>query len=212
MIGDSPAEAEPQLFASWEDLPLPDLAVVAVDMPIGLAEQGRRACDLAARACLPPGRKSSVFATPARGVLGQPDYAAANAWSKATCGVGLSKQAWYLTPKIAELDAALTPALQAKIHEAHPELAFHRLSGGKALPPKRKPEGKEARRTLLSAAGFVRLDSWLSAFPRAQVQADDLLDAAVLLLTAQRIVQGTARRLPEDLERDACDLDMAIWV
>ncbi|GAB5467959.1 MAG: DUF429 domain-containing protein [Rhodospirillales bacterium] len=211
VIGESPAQAQPRLFARWQDLPLADLACVAVDMPIGLADAGRRACDLAARARLPKGRKSSVFATPARPLLDQADYATANAWSKRRLGRGLAKQAWNLLPKIGELDRVMTPADQVKVFEAHPELAFARLSNGELLPAKRKFEGAAAREALLAAAGFVGLAAWGTLWPRSLVQRDDLLDAAVLFLTAQRIALGQAERLPAEAERDSRGLDMAIW-
>ncbi len=139
------------------------------------------------------------------------DYASANHWGKTTLGRGLSKQAWNITGKIGELDAALVPADQAKVFEAHPELAFDRLAGGQALPPKRRPDGQAARRALLEAAGFATLGAWLEQLPRGPMQADDLYDAAVLLITATRIAAGSAERLPGEPERDARGLDMAIW-
>ncbi len=209
--GESPATASVTLYRRWRELPLSELRVVAVDMPIGLAEAGRRSCDRLARSALPVGRKSSVFATPARPMLAMADYAAANAWGKATLGRGLSKQAWNITGKIAELDRALTPADQSKVFEAHPELAFNRLSGGRKLPPKRLAEGRLARRGLLEAAGFLQIAEWIERLPQGPAQVDDLLDAAGLLLTSTRIAEGSAQRLPSQPERDARGLDMAIW-
>jgi len=199
------------LFSAWSELPLSRLAAVAVDMPIGLAEEGRRSCDRLARAELPVGRKSSVFATPARPMLALPDYAAANAWGKRRLGRGLAKQAWYLIPKLKELDRALAPEDQARVFEAHPELAFRRLVGPASLPPKRRLEGRAARVALLQQAGFRDPEAWFGLWPRRLVQPDDLLDAAVLWLTARRIALGRAQRLPALPERDARGLDMAIW-
>ena len=67
------------LAARWRDLALDGHLMIAVDMPIGLAERGPRACDIAARRVLPRGRKSSVFPPPRRAMLGCADWAEANA-------------------------------------------------------------------------------------------------------------------------------------
>ena len=50
--------AAPLVVAALDDLPETDMVVI--DIPIGLPESGRRACDLEARALLGP-RRSSVF-------------------------------------------------------------------------------------------------------------------------------------------------------
>ncbi|OMQ14065.1 NUDIX hydrolase, partial [Modestobacter sp. VKM Ac-2676] len=63
-------------------LAVPDVEVVAIDMPIGLSEDGVRACDVAARKLL-GAAGSSVFPTPVRGVLATDDYAEARAISRA---------------------------------------------------------------------------------------------------------------------------------
>ena len=59
-------------------LAVPDVEVVAIDMPVGLSEDGVRACDVAAAGLLrPTGAASSVFPTPVRAVLSTDDYAEA---------------------------------------------------------------------------------------------------------------------------------------
>ena len=65
-------------------LAVPDVEVVGIDMPIGLSDNGVRACDVAARDRLRPfGAASSVFPTPVRAVLATDDYAEARALSRA---------------------------------------------------------------------------------------------------------------------------------
>jgi predicted RNase H-like nuclease len=198
------------LAPRWADLPA-DLAIVCVDMPIGLAERGSRGCDGLARAFLPRGRKSSVFPAPRRPMLAFDSWADANGWGRQAEGIGLTIQAWGLIAKIRELDAALGPADQARVRESHPELAFHRLGGGAPLPPKRKPAGQAARRALLEAEGFHDLDDWLGRYPRALMQADDVLDACACLVTARRVARDEAIRLPAEPRRDARGLAMEIW-
>ena len=80
------------LAPSWQALDLAACALAAVDMPIGLAEAGPRACDLAARALLPTGRKASVFPPPRRYMLACRSWREAQDEGRRREGVGLSKQ------------------------------------------------------------------------------------------------------------------------
>ncbi len=194
---------------------LPDMARVAVDMPIGLLDvprPGGRACDIAARQALPPSRKSSVFSPPGRRALDATGYADAQRAN----GAGLSLQAFHLLPRMREVDAVLTPALQARVFEAHPELAFLRLGSGDVPPPKRSAAGRDWRRTALASVWGESLtavvDAALAATRRTQAQPDDLLDALVLVIVAAHAVAGTVRVLPPTptAERDARGLAMQI--
>ena len=196
------------LAPRWAELGAETLDVVAVDMPIGLAEAGRRSCDGLARRLL-PGAASTVFPPPMRPLLAAPDYPTANAWGKAR-GAGLSKQAWNLMPRIRELDAAIAPADQTRVRETHPELVFRLLAGQDRLPPKKSPEGRAVRRALLAEAGFSRLAEWRADVPRRLAAEDDFNDACALALAARRMARGEAVRLPAEPERDARGLDMAI--
>src|SRR5690606_14271786 len=99
-----------------------ELAVVAVDMPMGLPDSGRRSSDAEARGRL-GARASTIFPTPPRAVLAARDWADALRLCRLATGRGISKQAFNLVPRIAELDAALSPSRQAAVVEAHPELS-----------------------------------------------------------------------------------------
>lgn len=182
-----------------------------VDMPIGLPQSGRRACEREARARLGP-RRSSVFAAPRRPMLSFGTYAAANAWGKTLGpegGGGLSKQAWHLIPKIREVDSLIEPADQARIGEGHPEVAFARLNGRPCAQPKRKPEGVRERILILKRAGVADPAALIERAGRA-AKADDVLDALALCLAAQARLDGAAWRLG-DGARDARGLVMEIW-
>ena len=185
-------------------------AMTYIDMPIGLPESGYRGCDRAARELLGSAR-SRVFLGLRRPLLDRRgDYPAANAWAKAD-GKGLAKQAFFILPKIAEIDAIMTPARQRRFRESHPELVFRRLNGGTALVSKHTPEGLKARRDILVRHGFDELDAWLKTLQRKRAQADDLFDACVLALAANKATQGTARRVKSPAVRDARGLRMNIW-
>lgn len=192
----------------WRDLPEADM--IAVDMPIGLPDSGMRGCDQLARNRLGP-RGMSIFMGLRRPLLEFRDYAAANAWAKED-GAGLSKQAWNILPKIRELDHIITPAMQAHIREAHPELAFLTLNGAPLDHSKKSIEGLKQRSDLLREHGFGRIRNWLGILSTAHAVEDDLLDACALALTAERILDGRGIRLPEtDPPRDANGLRMEIW-
>ena len=185
--------------------------IIAVDMPIGVSERGVRQCEVEARMLLSP-CASRVFKTLPRGALrfAQNDWIAANQWSKRQGFGGLSKQIWNIRPKINEIDRAIAPADQARLFEAHPELAFARLNGGRPLDSKHTPEGLAVRKELLRDAGFTNLDNWLQELRGKGAKADDLFDACVLVLTARNILRGQARHVPEVVEHDSRGLRMSI--
>jgi predicted RNase H-like nuclease len=185
------------------------LSILAVDMPIGLTDAPRpgRACESEARKRL-PGKSSSVFPTPCRPALACTTYACANAVSK-KLGAGLTQQTFHLFPKLREIDELMRRdrKLQSVIHEAHPELAFARMNGGKpVLSKKRQPEGYEERQKLLVRHGFRTKVERLPGAAR-----DDILDAIAVCRTATLIVAGAATRLGPADARDRHDLPMNIW-
>lgn len=171
------------------------VAAVAVDIPIELASDGTRPCDVAVRPLLGP-RRSSLFAPPVRRALDLPDYATANAWSKANTGHGISKQAWMLVPKIREA-RALAASGSVVLHETFPELSFSAMNDDRPLThPKRTWTGMMARLALLRAVG---IEPPVDAGPAGSVAADDMIDAAALAWSARRIADGTARHAPAEV-------------
>ena len=169
-----------------------ELAALGVDMPIGLPDAGRREADFAARRRLGP-RASSVFPTPLRSVLTATDYQDALSRSRAVDGKGLSKQAFNLLPKMAEVDAAMTPALQDRIFECHPETAFVHLAGRPLTTTKHEAVGRAERADLLATVlGDV---SGLADAPPKGAKVDDVLDALVVATVAARLVGGDVERL-----------------
>jgi predicted RNase H-like nuclease len=211
-----------RLLATFADLlALPEApAIIAIDIPIGLPERsgiGGRRADVEARANL-GARQSSVFAVPARAAVAAADYASACAAALAHSDPPrkVSKQTYNLFPKIREVDALMTPALQARVFECHPETAFWAMNGRQPLAEPKKvrsrphPPGLELRRALLRAAGFPADLVASAPFPAAQAGADDLLDACACAWTAGRILDGRAVCFPPSPPCDARGLRQEI--
>ena len=182
------------------------VAAAAVDMPIGLPSTTRRASDHALRAKLGP-RRSTVFPTPPRAVLDAVDFRDALARARDATGVGLSKQAWNLVDKIRTLDALMTPDLQPRISEAHPESSFAEMAGAPLASRKNTGDGRRERAALLSP-WFPDLDEHLVDHVALTV---DVLDAFAVAWTARRMALGCARWFGDD-ERDDRGLSMRVAV
>lgn len=178
------------------------LEAVAIDTPIGLPVDAPREAEKLVRPRL-PGRASTVFNAPAAVVLDAPDYHAANAANRAALGLGLSKQTWYLVPKIRDVADWLATSPDVPVVEAHPELCFATMNGAVLVDGKTTAAGEAARRRLLADHGLA-----VDASRRPGVAVDDVLDAAATAWTARRFVDGIADRLPPE-PRGA--LAPAIW-
>ncbi|MCA3556259.1 DUF429 domain-containing protein [Aestuariivirga sp.] len=194
-----------------------DAAVIAVDMPIGFPQGSGRAAEREARARLGD-RQSSVFSVPSRAAVMCADYREACAANLAASDPPkkVSKQIFHIFPKMREIDALITPALQSGLAEVHPELAFWAMNGEAPLPLPKKLKGQphapglDLRKRLLARAGFPIIDLPPSAYRRADVGADDLIDACACAWSARRILEGRAVTFPADPPLDARGLRMAI--
>ena len=191
--------------------------IVAVDIPIGLLDEsvhGSRACDTAARKLLGAKRASSVFPPPVRAALAcrtYPEALQANLGSS-SARIGISKQCFAILPKIREVDRVMTPELQRKIREIHPELCFFAMNGGCAITqPKRSADGMTLRLELLQKHGFGSLSSEAVQPIPPGVESDDILDACAACWTAERICSGTAACIPQLPACDSRGLRMEMW-
>jgi len=195
--------------------------IVAVDIPIGLpAYTGSRGRgpERAVRPLLGD-RQSSVFAVPSRAAIYAQDYreACRLAWETSHPPKKVSKQLFMIAPKIREVDEMLrnAPSLASRVFEVHPEVAFWRLNGNRALPEPKKVKGRPfapglaLRRGLLARHGFSEAASEMAAPSGAAI--DDLLDALACAAIARRVLAGVAVPFPDPPLRDEFGLPMAIW-
>jgi predicted RNase H-like nuclease len=112
----------------------------------------------------------------------------------------------------------MTPQLQSRVSECHPEGAFWAMNGRKALDLPKKVKSKvfgpglAERRALLLKSGCT--EGFLDAhqFRRAEAGADDFLDACACAWSARRVMQGEAISFPDQPQTDGRGLRMEICV
>ena len=170
-------------------LAVPGVELVAVDMPIGLSEDGVRGCDVAAAGLLKPtGAASSVFPTPVRAVLATDDYAEARAISRAATSPprAPSAQAFMLVRSIRALDDALGDPPTDRVVEVHPELAFRRGLGDVT---DRKGTARGTVQRLRALRAVMDVEEALADAPPG-VPVIDALDACAAAWSAQRLAAG----------------------
>ncbi len=180
-------------------------AVVAIDVPIGLAERGARACDVHARRFI-RNRGSSVFPAPLRAFIHLHDYAEVNRLSRELQDRGVSRQAFMIYPKVAQIDRVLQRhhELRPRVYEIHPEVSFTMWNDGLPIEASKHTRDGIAARRALASSHFGELP----AVPRG-AREDDLLDALAALWTAERIAAGRHRELG-DAHLDVTGLPMRI--
>ena len=165
----------------------PDVEIIGIDMPIGLSDDGARACDLEARRRL--GRAhSSVFPAPVRPVLAASSYSEACMLSLHARGKSLSRQTFGIVPAIKALDDALGDPPDPRVREVHPEVSFRALDG-RVTDPKASESGRAQRlRALQEVMDVVEA---LAAAPRP-LPVVDALDACAAAWSAQRVADRRA--------------------
>jgi len=181
----------------------------AIDIPIGMTDDGERACDLLARERLRP-HSSRVFTGARRWLweeFSDPDEANREASRRDQKKV--SRQLWHLGPKIMEVDTFVRANGARDIREAHPELVFLHLNAGMALPSKKSEAGFERRRKLLKRSGIRDIDQWLTGERVGTgAKGDDVLDACAVAIAARDVAGCVPEGTPP---RDARGLAMQIW-
>jgi len=186
-----------------------DFDRAAIDIPIGMTDDGKRTCDLLARKKLHP-HTSRVF-TGARRWLWEEydDPDAANREAHRRGQKRVSRQLWHLGPKIMEVDDFLRAHRSLDVLEVHPELVFLRLSRGKPLPSKKTEEGVSRRSALLKRQGVHQIGTWLASTRIGTgAKRDDVLDACAVAIAARDPACSVPKGAPPF---DGYALPMQIW-
>jgi predicted RNase H-like nuclease len=184
---------------------------IGVDIPIGLSTTSEpRQCDVLTRRALGI-RRSSVFPAPHPDILQAPTFADAGKKSRELIGKGISQQVFHIFGKIAEVNALMTPELQERVVEVHPEASFMALAGHPMVHRKSRLNGYDERRAYLEHELGLKIPE--RRFARAiapQAKPDDLLDAIVAAWTALRVARGAATHVPAEPAYDRRGLRMEI--
>lgn len=186
---------------------------IAVDVPIGLREEGEepRPPEPLAREVL-GSRHTAVFTPPVREAARKQSYQAATRANERKSGRGLSTQAFALAGPITDVDELLQAIDEARdvFLEAHPEVCFRAFAGEPLDHSKTVAAGYAERMRAL--AGFDRdapptVQAVAEATAGHEVGVDDVLDAVALALTV-RPGPGSLRSLPPDPPTDPTGLPM----
>lgn len=171
---------------------------IAVDIPIGVVDGPRRSDRAAQQFLRDRGTWQSIFPTPERAVVEAFEagrtHVEAMAAQRAAGRPGTSVQAWNLIAKMLEVRDALAVRPDRQVVEAHPECSFRTLDPAIGAESKKTARGVGLRIRALSRE--FDLPDLADAPPGVPV--DDLLDAAAVAWTAQRLDAGSATRLPDD--------------
>lgn len=188
----------------WNSMNSPSL--MFIDIPIGLPEVNRRACDFEARKLL--GRRAaSVFAVPCRSALQAKNYRQACRINKQATGVKLSIQSWNIFSKIKEIDNWLQRNRKARpsVRESHPELCFWALAGKHIMAHSKKTAQGFAERYWILKKSYPQsgsiVEQALDQFRRKDLARDDILDALVLAVAA-RFSAGKPKTVPPNPSMD----------
>ena len=189
-----------------------DCSHLCIDIPIGLPSGAEvRGCDKTAQSLLGAKRNSCVFLAPPRECLkaGCPTDFQKLHQVERNKGAGLP--VWGILEKIREVDELMTPELQRRVLEYHPELAWWRAAGT-VLESKHKTAGIAQRQKILNASvpDVDVLLLWISRLGRA-AKIDDLFDALIGLSVAERAKNNCACLVPNKPELDDHGLSMQMW-
>ncbi|WP_164684062.1 DUF429 domain-containing protein [Vibrio maerlii] len=187
--------------------------IAMIDIPIGFSDEKNpdRPCDKAARKFLSPKRGSSVFPVPCREAAYAEDYQQACLINLNTVGKKLSKQTWYILPKVREVDALLAKNTKIQLRESHPEVVFKALQGEHLAFSKKILDGQQERMEIIARYKpdwIPTLKAALESTKKSYAAADDLIDALALLLVAINSTQLTS--LPGKHESIAADTSQEI--
>ncbi len=183
-----------------------ELDTIAVDMPVGWVD-GIREADGLVRQLLPR-RAAAVFNAPPAAIRGAASYGEACALARAATGQAISQQSWALVQKIEDV-TRFARSTHSRVVEAHPELSFASLRGGDPVPGTKKVWGGVMERMDLLVAAGIAVPADLGE--AAQAAPDDVLDAAVVAWTAQRVAAGQAGCLPDPPEDGLDGAQVAVW-
>lgn len=201
----------PTLWNLWRDK-RDDITRMLVDIPIGMCEDRKRACDVEAKRLLGGRQQSSVFYTPIRdAVYARNIEAAKECHREAGTDFSVQNQAWSLVPRIREVDAFVADHDESqKVLETHPEVCFVTLNRGSLEHSKKTDDGIEERLALLDEVTDASVDDFYETarstfreptYAPTVSNQDDIVDALVAAVSAAS-TEGELPALPRETGPD----------
>ena len=174
---------------------------------------GQRICDVEARRLLGK-KRGSVFPPPSRGALNASEYREACDINEELTDKRLTMQSFNISPKIHHVDGCLTPQMQERVMDVHPELCFYALNGGVPLASKKDRVAGRIDRWEILRLHFPALSN---SPPRASelpegCKPDDYIDALVCAWTAACVWRGNSQPIPLEPQTDDRGLRMEMWL
>jgi predicted RNase H-like nuclease len=189
-----------------------------IDIPIGLKrhQKEERSCDKQARALLQPSRGASVFPAPSRCALNSRSYEDAVRRNRQCTGRGLSKQSFWIMPKIREVDEFVRSGrCDFRIREMHPELCFWALNNKRPMSYRKKSrDGYEERMALLCRyypKSRELVERALLTYKQKEVARDDIVDALVGAVTARHADSLRALPLVPEIDDEGLAMEIVYW-
>jgi predicted RNase H-like nuclease len=170
------------------------VTVVAVNVPMGLPDDSRRAADAELRRFLGP-QSSVVVGAPVRDAVYAVSDSEANRVNRERAGAGVSRQASDLRPRITEVDGWLRQDLPHRVVEVVPEASLAVMTGAPLESRRGSAAGGQERREALGRAGI-----YVPVTAPHGVSAEDVVAACAAAWTAHRVKTGESRSFPEQAE------------
>lgn len=184
-----------------------------IDMVIGLPSnmtQYENRPERSARRIIAP-RTSTIFPVPSRQAVYENSEEVQIKANKQALGKGLSKQTMAILPKMREIDEFIHKNVRYKnvIKESHPEVCFARLNGFVVMTKKAQVEGLTERVHILSRyLPELTLQYITEQAMVLKCNADDIVDAICLTVTANLDLQGKTEVIPTNVHMDEKGLKM----
>ena len=180
-----------------------------IDIPIGLGDKKiKRTIDIELRKLLSKSRKSSVFNPPIIEVLNTENYKMGNELNKKITGKGISLQSWNISKKIKEVnDFKLSKeSNKMNLFESHPELCFESLNKNPLMHSKKTDKGILERLDIINKYILLspnKIDEFYRKFKSNILKKDDIVDAAVLALSAKLWNKNGKCKITQEISRDS---------
>lgn len=193
----------------------PKFDEMLIDMVIGLpSKMSDVRPDVDARKIVSP-RTSTVFAVPSRQAVYEYTQEKQIEANIRALGKSLPKQAMAIIPKMREVDGFLGAHTEYvnQIKESHPEVCFARLNGSVVMSKKSDREGIAERISILKEyLPELNVESVTDFAHKLACNADDVVDAIVLMVTGNLNVQGSCEIIPENVQEDEMGLRMQMII